>query len=107
MSLEPWKEINMARVGSYDKEFKESIIQYVLDHPDETYVSVGKRFDVHSTTIGGWMKEYKEKGGNDVFRGRGNYSSDEAKEFARLKKELKDTQDTLEILKKAIGILGK
>ena len=68
MSLEPWKEINMARVGSYDKEFKESIIQYVLDHPDETYVSVGKRFDVHSTTIGGWMKEYKEKGGNDVFR---------------------------------------
>ena len=67
MSLEPWKEINMARVGSYDKEFKESIIQYVLDHPDETYVSVGKRFDVHSTTIGGWMKEYKEKGGNDVF----------------------------------------
>ena len=46
MSLEPWKEINMARVGSYDKEFKESIIQYVLDHPDETYVSVGKRFDV-------------------------------------------------------------
>ena len=57
MSLEPWKEINMARVGSYDKEFKESIIQYVLDHPDETYVNVGKRFDVHSTTIGGWMKE--------------------------------------------------
>lgn len=107
MSLEPWKEINMARVGSYDKEFKESIIQYVLDHPDETYVSVGKRFDVHSTTIGGWMKEYKEKGGNDVFRESGNYSSDEAKEFARLKKELKDTQDTLEILKKAIGILGK
>ena len=53
------------------------------------------------------FKEYKEKGGNDVFRGSGNYSSDEAKEFARLKKELKDTQDTLEILKKAIGILGK
>ena len=51
MSLEPWKEINMARVGSYDKEFKESIIQYVLDHPDETYVSVGKRFDVHQLLL--------------------------------------------------------
>ena len=57
----------MARVGSYDKEFKESIIQYVLDHPDETYVSVGKRFDVHSTTIGGCMKEYKEN--PDNYRG--------------------------------------
>ena len=70
MSLEPQKEVNMARAGLYDKEFKESIIQYVLDHLDETYVSVGKRFDVHSTTIGGQMKEYKENGGNDVFRGK-------------------------------------
>ena len=34
-------------------------------------------------------------------------SADEAKEIARLRKELKDTQDALEVLKKAIGILGK
>ena len=40
-------------------------------------------------------------------RGSGNFSSDEAKEIARLRKELKDTQDALEVLKKAIGILGK
>ena len=33
--------------------------------------------------------------------------SDEAKEIARLRKELKNTQDALEVLKKAIGILGK
>ena len=31
---------------------------------------------------------------------------DEAKEYARLLKELRDTQDALEILKKAISILG-
>ena len=40
-------------------------------------------------------------------RGSGNYSSDEAKEIARLKRELKNTQDALEILKKAMGILSK
>ena len=40
-------------------------------------------------------------------RGSGNYSSDEAKENAKLRKELKDTKDALEILKKAISILGK
>lgn len=97
----------MGRVASYDKEFKESIIQYVLDHPDETMVSIGEKFGVHPTTVGGWMKELKAKGNEDLFRGSGNYSSDEAKEIARLKKELKDTQDALEILKKAIGILGK
>ncbi|MFR3320746.1 MAG: hypothetical protein ACLTSZ_05660 [Lachnospiraceae bacterium] len=38
---------------------------------------------------------------------RGNYASDEAKEIARLQRELRDTKDALEVLKKAIGILGK
>ena len=70
-------------------------------------MSVGKRFGVHDTTVGGWIKDFKKNNSEVVIRGSGNYSSDEAKEIARLKKELKDTQDALEILKKAIGILGK
>ena len=40
-------------------------------------------------------------------RGSGNYASDEAKEIARLKRELRDAQDAIEVLKKAINILGK
>ncbi|MBP2026711.1 hypothetical protein J2Z35_000500 [Acetoanaerobium pronyense] len=40
-------------------------------------------------------------------RGSGNYSSDSEKEIAKLKKELRDKEDALEILKKAIGILNK
>lgn len=39
--------------------------------------------------------------------GTGNYASDEAKEIAQLKRELRDTKDALDILKKAISILGK
>ena len=54
----------------------------------------------------GWLSDHKNKGEN-AFRGSGNYSSDEAKEIARLKRELRDTQDALEVLKKAIGILGE
>lgn len=50
--------------------------------------------------------KYQINGGNIPTRGRGNYESDEAKENARLLKELRDTQDALEILKKAISILG-
>lgn len=91
----------------YDKEFREGVIQYCLDHPDESYVSISKRFGVHDTTIGGWMKSYRKNDNEIVVRGSGNYSSDDAKEIARLKKELKDTKDALEVLKKAIGILGK
>ena len=54
-----------------------------------------------------WRKQYPENEGEVPTRGRGNFESDDAKEAARLRKELRDTQDALEILKKAIGILGK
>ena len=40
-------------------------------------------------------------------RGSGNYASDEQKEIARLKRELRDAKDALDVLKKAINILGK
>ena len=88
---------------SYDKEFREGVIQYCLDYTDESYVSISKRFGVHDTTIGGWMKDYKKNDNEVIVRGSGNYSSDEAKEIARLRKELKDTQDALDILKKGVG----
>ena len=53
------------------------------------------------------MKSSKEHEGTVPTRGSGNYASDEAKEIARLQRELRDTKDALEVLKKAIGILGK
>ena len=39
--------------------------------------------------------------------GSGCYESEEQREIARLKRELRDTQDALDVLKKAISILGK
>ncbi len=47
----------------------------------------------------------KEHKGEVPTRGSGNYASEEAKEIARLQRELRDTKDALEVLKKAIGIL--
>lgn len=52
-------------------------------------------------------KKSKENNGEVPTRGSRNYSSDEAKEYALLKKKLRDTKDTLDILKKAMSILGK
>ena len=54
-----------------------------------------------------WLRAARENEGSVPTRGSGNYSSDEAKEIARLQRELRDTKDALEILKKAISILGK
>ncbi|AFA50196.1 hypothetical protein [Acetobacterium woodii] len=48
-----------------------------------------------------------QNSGNIESRDSGNYALDESKEIARLKRELRDTQDALDVLKKAIGILGK
>jgi len=59
----------------YDKEFKEQVIQYVLDHPDLAYTQIAKQFGVHDTTIGGWVKSYKEHDDQVVVRGSGNYAS--------------------------------
>jgi transposase len=91
---------------AYDKEFKEGAVQYYLDHPEESKVSIAKRFGTNDSSVGKWIKNYTDNNNEIVVRGSGNYSSDEAKEIARLKKELKDTQDALNILKKAISILG-
>lgn len=46
------------------------------------------------------MKSAKEHEGTVPIRGSGNYASDEAKEIARLQRELRDTKDALEVLKK-------
>lgn len=52
-------------------------------------------------------KQAKENDGNVAHVGSGNYSSEEAKEIARLKRELKNKDDALQILKKAMGILAR
>ena len=40
-------------------------------------------------------------------RGSGNYASDIEKENARLRRELRDAKDALDVFKKAISISGK
>ena len=56
--------------------------------------------------INKWLKDFRESGDIPV-RGSGNYASDEQKEIACLRRELRDAQDALDVLKKAINILGK
>lgn len=61
---------------------------------------------IGNSTLSKWIKEAKVGNGIQV-RGSGNYSNDEQKEIARLKRKLRDTQDALDVLKKAISILGR
>lgn len=91
----------------YTKEFKKDAVRYWQEHKELGINACAKNLGISKSTLSIWRKLYENNDGDIPTRGRGNYESDAAKENARLKKELRDAQDALEILKKAIGILGK
>lgn len=97
----------MAKGTQYSQQFKEDAVRYRKAHPELALRKVAENLGVSDSALKTWIKAAKENEGNVPTRGSGNYVSDEAKEIARLQRELRDTKDALEVLKKAIGILGK
>lgn len=87
--------------------YKEDAVRYRLEHPEIALRKCAENLGISESALKTWMKSAKEHEGTVPTRGSGNYASDEAKEIARLQRELRDTKDALEVLKKAIGILGK
>ena len=90
----------------YDKQFKLDAIQYYHDHRELGLQGCASNLGISHQTLSRWQKELRDTGDIESC-GSGNYASDEAKEIARLKRELRDAQDALDVLKKAINILGK
>lgn len=56
---------------------------------------------ISESALKSWMRAAKDHQGAVPTRSSGNYASDEAKEIARLQRELRDAKDALEILKKS------
>ena len=90
----------------HDKQFKLDAVQYYLDHKELGVRGYAQNLGVGYSTLTKWLRDFRESGDIPV-RGSGNYASDEQKEIAHLKRELRDAQDALNVLKKAISILGK
>ena len=90
----------------FDKQFKENAVAYYHAHKELGGINCAENLGISRNAIRSWVKAAAENSGEVPARGSGNYASDEEKENARLRKELRDTKDALEILKKAIGILG-
>ena len=83
----------------YDRQFKLDAIQYYHDHRELGLQGCASNLEISHQTLSRWQKELRD---NEVIesRGSGNYASDEAKEIARLKRELRNIQDALDVLKK-------
>lgn len=91
----------------HTKQFKLGAINYRMEHPDLTQVECAKNLGIGVNTLARWEAQFRENDGNIPVIGSGSYASEEEKEIARLKRELRDTQDALYVLKKATDILGK
>jgi transposase len=89
----------------YNAEFKQHAINYYRTS-EKTIDEVAQDLKVAKSTLGRWITDANKNAGQVVHRGSGNFASDAEKEMARLRKELKDAKDALDILKKAIGILN-
>ena len=58
-------------------------------------------------TLYGWYKRARREKRQETSDLRNSPLTEEEKEILRLKRELRDTKDALEVLKKAISILGE
>ncbi len=83
----------------HDKQFKLDAIQYYQNHKDLGVRGCAENLGIGYSTLTKWLKDFRESGDIPV-RGSGNYASDEQKEIARLRRELRDAQDALDVLKK-------
>lgn len=89
----------------FTQEFKQQAVE-LYGKGGQSVKELAQTLGIGKSTLDKWISDARKNDGKVQHRGSGNYSSDEAKEIAELKKQLKDTQDALEILKKAIGILN-
>lgn len=96
-------------MGKLKKQYSAEFKQDAVNH----YHSSGKSMEqvagdlkVSKSALSKWIASSNINGGTVNHRGSGNYSSDAEKEIARLKKELRDSKEALDILKKAISILN-
>ena len=87
------------RSKQHDKQFKLDALKYVREHPDLTQEECCKNLGIALSTLSRWKQQFEQNDGDIPVRGSGNYASDEQKEIARLKKELRDAQDALDVLK--------
>ena len=78
----------MAKKKQIDKQFKIDAVNYRKHHPELTMAEVANNLGISLSSIHRWIKEYSSNSDDEskVFRGSGNYSSDDAKELARFER---------------------
>ena len=79
----------------YDKQFKLDAVQYYHDHKNLGLQGCATNLGISQQTLSRWQKELRETGDIEKAVVPVTHASDEEKEIARLKRELRDAQDAL------------
>jgi transposase len=97
---------DMKKRRTFDREFKQMVIELSNNREDYTALTTG--LDIRADLIYRWRREALANLGAS-FPGQGNKKTmtEEQKEIARLKKELRDAQIKRDILIKAVSIFSK
>lgn len=95
----------MANKIQHSTAFKQDAVNYYYSSV-KTQKEAAKGLKIDHSTLSKWIAGAKTNEGVVAHRGSGNYASEADKEIARLKKDLRDHKDALDILKKAIIILN-
>ncbi len=93
----------MGKRRTYSKEMKEESVQYLLSHPEKTITAVAESLGLRRDVLNRWKQE-KLKHNEKSFPGKGNPRDEE---LFRLTRELADTKEERDILKKALAIFSK
>lgn len=70
----------------YTKEFKEKAVKYYIYHKELGTKGCTTNLGINKTVMSNWFHAYQNNNEEVPVRDSGNYSNDEAKEIARLKK---------------------
>lgn len=95
----------MSNGRRYTRDFKQDAVQYMEDHPEMTLQQVADYLGIPKETLYGWVKIHRRKL-HGIEASPTEPLTDAEKELARLRRENRDLQDALAILKKAISILN-
>ena len=95
----------MKKRGRYPKEFKSEAVR-LLNAGEKPASELAMELGIKRTLLYRW-KEQVEAKGESAFAGSGRPRLDQMSEVARLKKELKETREERDILKKAAAYFAK
>lgn len=90
----------------FTKAERLEIIKLSLE-PETRVVDLAEQFGVHANTIYKWRNSYYEEHGLQGKLPDQAQHSEEARQIAQLKKQLREAELERDILKKAIGIFSK